>query len=229
MKRIESDQDFPDSPIHGVGRAALRQAAVHARRAHARSWSRAFIDRAVSWACRCAPTSTCPEPLGRLRVALQHQGWQAAVHARSPTSTWRAAGRTCASSPRPRRSSSSLDGRRVDGVVYEQDGQTHTRRGRQGRAQRGRLPHAAAPHALRHRARRRAGAAGHQGGARPGGRRRELPGPRRRLHDLRGPDAVQEDWVVPRFRLIIKSDPSRPAATSTSSCARPPRCRASSG
>ena len=62
MKKIESDQDFPDEPDSRQRRAALRQAPVYARHADVAAGAGLHRRGLRAWACRSVPISMCRNP-----------------------------------------------------------------------------------------------------------------------------------------------------------------------
>ncbi len=208
MKRIESDQDFPDSPIHGADGPLYVK----------RGWTldmpasepvRAFIDRAVAMGMPMCPDLNVPDPLGvcaspyaikdgmrqSTTVAyldLARDRSNLTIHSESPVI------------------SLNVQGDRVESLVYRSNGELHTVSADRIVLSSG-VFHS--PQILMlsgigpaHELERLGIPVKHR-----------LDGVGENLQDhasihmtFEGPADFKEDWVIPRFRLIYKSDPSLP-------------------
>jgi len=209
MKRIESDQDFPDSPIHGS------DGPLYVKRPFtfdmpASELGTAFIERCRSVGLPLCPDLNVPEPLGICASPynIKNGRRQSTTVAYLDQARGRPNLKIIAEAPVH---SLGISGRRVERVVYEQDGQTHIASGDQVVLCAG-VYHT--PQILMlsgigpARELERLGIKVVQG----------LDGVGENYQDhavvymtFEGPTHFQEDWVVPRFRLIVKSDPSLPA------------------
>ena len=208
MKRIESDQDYPDSPLHGS------EGPLYVKRPFTLDMptselGRAFIDRAVSMGLPLCPDLNVPEPLGVCASPynIKNGRRQSTTVAFLDRARGRPNLQVIAEAP-----VLSLDvtGHRVERVRYEHDGQAHTVAGDKVLLSAG-VYHT--PQILMlsgigpARELERLGIKVVQA----------LEGVGQNYQDhavvymtFEGPTHFQEDWVVPRFRLIVKSDPSRP-------------------
>jgi len=208
MKRIESDQDFPDSPIHGSD-GPLYVKRVVALDTPTSEFAGTFIQRAVSLGLPLCPDANEPEPLGVCTSAynIKDGRRQSTNVAYLDPARGRPNLHVIADAPVL---SMNVSGRRVESVVYEKDGQAHTVAGDQVLLTAG-VYHT--PQILM------------LSGIGPAAElerlgievRHAMEGIGENYQDhpsifmtFEGPTRVQEDWVVPGFRLIIKSDPSRP-------------------
>lgn len=205
MKRIESDQDFPDSPIHGA------DGPIHIQRpfkleSPTSELGRAFIDRAVSLGLPLCPDMNIPEPLGlgASPYCIKDGKRQSTTVAYLDQARGRPNLQIIADAPVV---SLRVAGRRVEGVVYEQDGQMHTVVGDRVVLSAG-VYHT--PQLLM-----LSGIGPAEELERLGIKvKHGLEGVGENYQDhavvymtFEGPTHFQEDWVVPRFRLLIKSDP----------------------
>ncbi len=207
MKRIEADQDYPDSPIHG------HDGPLYVKRPFTFDMPmsgpvRAFIDRSMQMELPLCPDINIPDPLGVCASPynIKNGKRQSAVVAyldlaRSrPNLTIIAEAQVL---------SLQIAGAKVDGVRYEKDGQLHTALGDQIALCAG-VYHS--PHILM------------LSGIGPAAELEkhgihalhDMPGIGENYQDhavvymtFEGTKGFKEDWVVPRFRLIIKSDSSR--------------------
>jgi choline dehydrogenase len=206
LKRIESDQDYPDDPLHGsdgplyVKRPFTLDSPVG-------ELGRAFMDRAVSMGLPLCPDLNVPEPWGVCASPYNIRDGRR----QSTTVAYldRARGRSNLTViPEAPALSLNLDGRRVTSVVYEQDGQQHTVAGDKIVLSAG-VYHT--PQLLM-----LSGIGPAQELERHGiPVRHALEGVGGNYQDhavvymtFEGPTGFQEDWVVPRFRLIYKTDPN---------------------
>src|SRR4051812_14869917 len=208
MKRIESDQDYPDSPLHGSDGPLYVKRPFTLDMPMSELGS-AFINRALSVGLPLCPDLNVPEPLGVCASPYnikdgQRQSTRVAYLDRA---RGRANLDVVADAPVL---GLDVDGRRVAGVRYEQDGQPRTVAGDKvvlsagvyhtpqilllsGIGPARELERLGIPvvHAL-------------------GGVGENYQDHAVVYMTFEGPTHFQEDWVVPRFRLIVKSDPSRP-------------------
>jgi choline dehydrogenase len=208
MKRIESDQEFPNDPIHGAdGPLYLRRG--FSLESEFTPPVRAFIDRALAMGLPPCPDLNVPEPLGvapspyNIRDGRRQSTAVAYLSlARGRANLHIAAGAAV--------TRLAISGGRVDGVHYRQDGQDRIARGARVVLSAGALH---SPQILM------------LSGIGPAGALRRLdlpvvldrPGVGENFQDhagiamtFEGRGDYQADWVVPRFRLIAKSDPARP-------------------
>jgi choline dehydrogenase len=204
LKRIESDQDYPDSPIHGS------DGPLYIKRPFTLDMPtsepvRAFIDRSLGMGLPECPDLNGPAPYGVCASPFNIKGGRRQSTAVAYLSMARG---------RPNLhvvaeaavTSLTVVGRRVQGVQYEKDGQIHSAVGDQVVLSAG-VYHS--PQLLM-----LAGV----GPARELERLgvpvvNALEGVGENYHDhavvymtFEGPTPFQEDWVVPRFRLMYKSD-----------------------
>jgi choline dehydrogenase len=208
MKRIESDQDFPDSPIHGASGPLYVK----------RGWTidmpmsepvAAFIGRAQQMGLPMCADLNVPEPEGVCASPynIRDGKRQSTTVAYLSTARGRQNLHIVAEAPVL---SLVIEGRRVTGVRYRKDGQVQEALGDEvvlsagvyhtpqilmlsGIGPARELERLGIPVAL------------------------TLDGVGENYHDhaviymtFEGPTHFSADWVVPRFRLIVKSDPSRP-------------------
>lgn len=208
MKRIESDQDFPDSPIHGSdGPLYVKRPFMLDEPASAPV--RAFIDRAHSMGLPFCPDLNVPEPFGVCASPYNIKNGRR----QSTTVAYLEMARG-----RPNLEivaealvlSLEVKGRRAERVLYRKDGQTHAASGDMVALSAG-CYHS--PQILM-----LSGIGPAQDLERlgiPVVHALEGVGANYQDHagvvmTFEGPTHFSEDWVVPRFRLIFKSDPSLP-------------------
>jgi choline dehydrogenase len=208
MKRIETDRDFPDSPIHGSS-GPLNAERPFKLDGPMSPLARALIDRAVDAGLPlcpdinvAAPFGVCPWPFSQKDGRRQSTTVAYLDHARD-----RANLRVVADAPVV---ALNVDGRRVTSVVYQQDGQT-----RSAAAERVLLSAGVyhSPQILMLSGIGPAVALERQGIKVV----HALEGVGENYQDhavvymtFEGKPGVQADWVVARFLLLFKSDPSRP-------------------
>jgi choline dehydrogenase len=210
MKKIESDQDFPDSPIHG------KDGPLYVKRHYTLDMPvsppvRAYLDAAYSMGLPKCPDLNVPEPYGVCSSPYNIKDGKR----QSTTIAYLNPARS-----RPNLTiiseaavhSLQLSGKKAEGVRYEKDGQMHTVLGGQilltsgvygspqilmlsGIGQSEQLKKFAIP--VNH----------------------ELKGVGENYQDhpvvfmtFEGPKESKEDWVVPRFRLIIRKNAISEAA-----------------
>ena len=208
MKRIESDQDFPNSPIHGS------DGPLYVKRPFmldepASEPVRAFIDRAQAMGLPLCPDLNVPEPLGVCASPYNIKNGKR----QSTTVAYLSMARdrnNLQIIPEATALSLGLNGHRAERVLYRKDGQTREVSGAQVVLSAG-VYHT--PQILM------------LSGIGPAKDLERLGIPV--VHALEGvganfqdhavvyltfegPTHFAEDWVVPRFRLIFKSDPSLP-------------------
>jgi choline dehydrogenase len=210
MKKIESDQDFPDSPIHG------KDGPLYVKRQYTLDMpmsppARAFIDAAYAMGLPKCRDLNVPEPYGVCaspynikdgkRQSTVVAYLNAARERKNLTILDQATVHTL-----------KLNGKKCEGVHYERDGQMHSALGGQvlitsgvygspqilmlsgiGQADQLRKHNLTLIH--------------------------ELKGVGENYQDhpvvfmtYEGPKESKEDWVVPRFRLIIRKNPISEAA-----------------
>jgi choline dehydrogenase-like flavoprotein len=208
MKRIESDQDFPDSPIHG------NSGPLYVKRPFtfdmpASPPVRAFIERAAGIGLPRCPDLNVPEPLGICASPYNIKNGK-----RQSTTV------AYLSSARARKNltivaqalvrSLTITGRKVTEVRYERDGAMQRATGDQVLLSAG-VYHS--PQILM-----LSGLGPVKELERLGIKvLHPLEGVGENYQDhpvvymtFEGPASFSTDWVVPRFRLIIKSDPGQP-------------------
>jgi len=206
LKRIESDQDYPDSPLHG------RNGPLYVKRpitfdAPLSPPVKAFIDGAVGMGLPLCPDINVADPLGVCLAPYNIKNGKR----QSTTVAYLDPARS-----RPNLTIVSealvvglkLNGAKAEGVLYEKDGKTAT--------------------ALAHHVALSAGVYHTPqilmlSGIGPAAELKRhairvvhaLDGVGENYQDhavvymtYEGKKTFQEDWVVPRFRLVIKSDPS---------------------
>jgi len=207
LKRIESDQDYPDSPIHG------RDGPLYVKRPFTFEMPmsapvQAFIERALSMGLPRCPDLNVPDPIGVCMSPynIKEGKRQSTVVAYLD----RARGRSnLAIVAEAQVVSLKVVGNRIEEVRYEKEGSLHSALGDQVVLSAGvyhtpqilMLSGIGPPAELeRHGIRVVHG----------------LEGVGENYQDhavvymtFEGPTYFREDWVIPRFRLIIKSDPSR--------------------
>jgi choline dehydrogenase len=210
MKRIESDQDFPDSPIHGNS-GPLYVKRVFMLDAPASAPVRAFIDRALGMGLPSCPDLNVAAPLGVCASPYNIKNGKRQSTTVAYLSLARGRKNLTITAEAPVRAL-KIDGQRVTEVVYEKDG-------RERRAAADKIVLAAGvyhtPQILM------------LSGVGPANElqrlgiktRHALDGVGENYQDhpvvymtFEGPTHFSADWVVPRFRLLTKSDPSRPCA-----------------
>ncbi len=210
MKRIESDQDFPNDPIHGAdGPLYVKRPWRLDQMDELEGPARAFIERAQGVGLPLCPDLNVPEPLGICASPYNIKDG----NRQSTTVSYldRARGRpNLQIVAEARVHKLDIAGRRVTGVRYEKDGVVRTAVGDQIVVSAG-CYHS--PQILM------------LSGIGPAKQLEELGIPV--VHALEGvgenyqdhavvymtfegPSEFRTDWVVPRFRLIVKSDPSQP-------------------
>ncbi len=210
LKRIESDQDFPDSPLHG------RDGPLYVKRPYtfnmpASEPVQAFMDRAVRMGLKQIPDANVPDPLGvclspyTIKDGKRQSTTVAYIEPARSRSNLRIVAEACVTSLQ-------ISASRAEGVRYEKDGEVHSALGDQIVLSAGVYhtpqilmlsgvgpPSQLERHGIRviHR----------------------LDGIGENYQDhpvvymtFEGTKGFQTDWVVPRFRLIVKSDPSRRCA-----------------
>jgi choline dehydrogenase len=205
MKRIESDQDFPDSPIHGSS-GPLYVKRPFTLDMPASPPVRAFIDSAYAMGLRKCPDLNVPEAYGVCASPynIKDGKRQSTVVAYLNGARNRSNLTIVPDAPVH---SLILSGKNAEGVRYEKDGQIHTAMAGQILLTAG-VYHS--PQILM------------LSGIGPAAELRkhgipvvhELKGIGENYHDhpvvymtFEGPTESKEDWVVPRFRLIIKENP----------------------
>jgi choline dehydrogenase len=208
MKRIESDQDFPDSPLHGSdGPLYVKRPSSFDEPSS--ELITALINRALSMGVPLCPDQNVPEPLGIGPSAFNIKDGRRQSTAVAYLDLARDRPNLTIVAEAPALSL-EVSGPRVDGVVYEQDGHRYTAAADKVVLSAG-VYHT--PQLLM------------LSGIGPA---RELERLGLKVaHDLagvgenyqdhatvfmtfEGTSDFQEEWVIPRFRLFIKSDPSRP-------------------
>jgi choline dehydrogenase len=206
LKRIESDQDFPDSPIHGKDGPLYikRPWMLHEP---ASEPVEAFIERSVDMGLPICPDLNVPDPFGVCASPynIKNGRRQSTTVAYLAMARGRPNLTILAEAPALRL---EVDGPRVAGVVYEKDGQVKT--------------------ALADKVVLTAGAFHSPqllmlSGIGPVQQLEEhgikvvhpLEGVGENYQDhatlymtFEGPSAFKEDWVIPRFRLLYKSPSS---------------------
>ncbi len=205
MKRIESDQDYPDSPIHG------RDGPLYIKRPFtldmpASAPVQAFIESAYGMGLPKCPDLNVPEPFGVCASPynIKNGKRQSTVVAYLNEARSRP---NLTIIDEAEVHSLRLSGKRAEGVRYEKDGEMHAASGNEIVLSAG-VYHS--PQILM------------LSGIGPAS---ELEKHRIRvIHELKGigenyqdhpvvymtfegPKHFREDWVVPRFRLIIKKNP----------------------
>jgi len=208
LKRIESDQDYPDSPIHGTDGPLYIK----------RPWTldmpasepvRAFIDRAVDMGLPVCPDLNVAQPFGvcaspyNIKDGKRQSTTVAYLDLARGRSNLRIEAEALVTSLK-------IAGGCVQEVVYQQDGKTQTATAGQVVLSAGAFH---SPQILM-----LSGIGPAQQLERHGIKAvHDLPGVGENYQDhavvymtFEGPEHFSEDWVVPRFRLIPKSDPSRP-------------------
>jgi choline dehydrogenase len=207
LQRIESDQDFPDSPIHGSdGPLYIKRPFLLDQSAS--EPVRAFIERSVQMGLPLCPDLNVAQPYGVCASPYNIKDGRRQSVTVAYLSTAR---------DRPNLDivpeafvlRLAISGRQVAEVVYAKDGQTHTSAGSQVVLCAGalhspqllKLSGIGPPEELR-----RFGI--------PVMQALEGVGENHQDHAVvymtfEGKASYREDWVVPRFRLLFKSDPTR--------------------
>ena len=208
MKRIESDQDYPDSPIHG------KDGPLYVKRPFtldmpASEPVRAYIERALGMGLPRCPDLNVPEPLGVCAspYCIKNGKRQSTVVAYLNPARGRANLEIIAEALVV---SLKISGNRVEEVLYEKNGQIHSARGDQVVLSAGAYH---SPQILM-----LSGIGPTRELQRHGIKIvHALEGVGENYQDhavvymtFEGGKHFSTDWVVPRFRLIIKSDPSQP-------------------
>jgi choline dehydrogenase-like flavoprotein len=210
MKRIESDQDFPDSPIHG------KDGPLYVKRHFTLDMPAsppvtAFIESAYSMGLPKCPDLNVPEPYGVCAspYCIKDGKRQSTVVAYLNEARGRA---NLTIIDEATVHTLRLAGRKAEGVHYERNGQMHTALGRQVLLTAGVY---GSPQILM------------LSGIGPETELKkhaiplvqELKGVGENYQDhpvvfmtFEGPQASREDWVVPRFRLLIRKNPITEAA-----------------
>ncbi|MFQ5683465.1 MAG: GMC family oxidoreductase [Candidatus Binatia bacterium] len=204
LKRIESDQDYPDSPIHG------RDGPLYVKRPFTFDMPmsdpvRSFIERAESMGLPRCPDLNVPDPLG---VCMSPYNIKDGKRQSTVVSYLNLARdrSNLTILPEAQVVSLQLSGTRVTGVRYEKDRQLQTVLGDQI------VLSAGVYHTPQILMLSGIGPAGelHRHGINVV---HALEGVGQNYQDhavvymtFEGPKQFKEDWVVPRFRLIIKSD-----------------------
>jgi choline dehydrogenase len=205
MKRIESDQDFPESPIHG------NSGPLYVKRPFTLNMAAsppvgAFIESAYGMGLAKCPDLNVPEPYGVCASPynIKDGRRQSTVVAYLNGARNRP---NLTIIPEAPVHSFILSGRKVEGVRYAKDGQLHTAIGGQILLTAG-VYHS--PQILM------------LSGIGPAAELQkhgipvihELRGVGENYHDhpvvymtFEGPRESNEDWIVPRFRLLIKENP----------------------
>ena len=210
MKRIESDQDYPDSPIHGSN-GPLYVKRPFTLDMPASAPVRAYIDRALSMGLPQCPDLNVPEPLGvcaspyNIKSGKRQSTTVAYLNLARGRSNLTIVAEAAVGSLK-------VSGRKVEEVVYEKDGQPQRVSGDQVVLSAG-VYHS--PQILMLsgigpvKELERLGIKALHSLAGVGENYQDHPVA---YMTFEGPTHFSEDWVVPRFRLITKSDPSRPCA-----------------
>ena len=206
LKRIESDQDYPDSPLHG------RDGPLYVKRPIAFDAPlsppvRAFIDAAVGMGLPLCPDINVADPLGvclapyNIRNGKRQSTTVAYLDAARSRPNLTIVAEAQAVGLR-------LNGVKAEGVLYEKDGKAETALARYVALSAG-VYHT--PQILM------LSGIGPEAELKRHGLRvvHALAGVGENYQDhavaymtYEGKKAFQEDWVVPRFRLVIKSDPN---------------------
>jgi choline dehydrogenase len=207
LKRIESDQDFPDSPIHGAdGPLYIKRPFLLDESAS--EPVRAFIERSVQLGLPLCPDLNVAQPYGVCASPYNIKDGRR----QSVTVAYLSMARARPNLdilPEALVLRLRISGRRVEEVVYARDGQTHTATGDQVVLCAGALH---SPQLLK------------LSGIGPPDELRafgipvvqalEGVGENHQDHAVvymtfEGQASYREEWVVPRFRLLFKSDPGR--------------------
>lgn len=208
LKRIEADQDYPESPLHG------RDGPLYVKRPFTFDMPmsdpvRAFIERAMALGLPMCPDLNVPEPYGVCASPynIKDGRRQSAVVAYLDPARSRANLKIV---PEALVVSLELAGRRVEGVVYERNGALETAVADEIVLCAG-VYHS--PQILMLSGIGPAAELEKHGIA----VRHELKGVGENYQDhavvymtFEGPSRFDTDWVVPRFRLLYKSSPQLP-------------------
>ncbi|MGH7847720.1 MAG: GMC family oxidoreductase [Candidatus Binatia bacterium] len=208
MKRIESDQDYPDSPIHG------KDGPLYVKRPFtldmpASEPVKAYIERALTMGLARCPDLNVPEPLGVCAspYCIKNGKRQSTVVAYLNQARERANLKIMAEAFVV---CLKISGNRVEEVLYEKDGQIHSARANHV------VLSAGAYHSPQILMLSGIGPAEelHRHGIKIV---HALEGVGENYQDhavvymtFEGGKHFSADWVVPRFRLIIKSDSNQP-------------------
>jgi len=208
LKRLESDQDFPDSPLHGA------TGPLYVKRGFTLGMEtappvKAFLDRAQAMGLPLCPDLNVPDPLGVCASPYNiKDGRRQSVVVSYLDLARNRPNLTIVSEAAVE--SLRIEGAKVQEVVYRKDGQQHRVTGDKIVLSAGALH---SPQLLM------LSGIGPAADLRRLGARvvRALEGVGENYQDhagvamtFEGRTEFRPDWVVPRFRLIIKSDPSRP-------------------
>jgi choline dehydrogenase len=207
MKRIESDQDYPDSPIHG------NSGPLYVKRPFtldmpASAPVRAYIDRAVATGLPVCPDLNVAEPLGVCASPYNIKNGKRQSTTVAYLNLARGRSNLTVVAQAPVRSL-KINGWKVEEVLYEKDGKLERAAGQNVVLSAG-VYHS--PQILM------LSGIGPVRELERLGIKPALPlegvGENYQDHPVvymtfEGPTHFSEDWIVPRFRLIIKSDPSR--------------------
>jgi choline dehydrogenase len=210
MKRIESDQDYPDSPIHG------KDGPLYVKRHFtldmpASAPVRAFTDAAHSMGLPKCPDLNVPEPYGVCASPYNiKDGKRQSTTIAYLNPVRNRSNLTIIAEAQVH--SLQLSGKRAEGVRYEKNGQMHTASGGQTLLTSGVY---GSPQILM------------LSGIGPAAELKkhgipvvhDLPGTGENYQDhpvvfmtFEGPKESKADWVVPRFRLLIRKNPISEAA-----------------
>ena len=208
MKRVESDQDFPDSPIHGNhGPLYIKRPFLFSHPIS--ELASAFINRALAVGLPLCPDLNEAEPEGICASPYNIKNGQRQSTRVAYLDQVRGQPNLTIVAEAPALGL-VLDGRRVTGVRYQQHGKERTAVGDQVVLTAG-VYHT--PQLLMLSGIGPAADLERLGIRVVNG----LAGVGQNYHDhavvymtFEGPTHFQEDWIVPRFRLLIKSDLSRP-------------------
>ena len=206
MNRIESDQDYPDGPFHG------RDGPLYVKRPFTFGMPmsdpvRAFIERSLSMGLPRCPDINIPDPVGVCMAPynIKNGKRQSTVVAYLDMARNRP---NLTIVPEAQVVSLQLSGNKVQAVRYEKGGQLLTAAGDQIALCAG-VYHS--PQILM------LSGIGPKAELEKHGIKvvRDMAGVGENYQDhavvymtFEGPKHFQEDWVIPRFRLVIKSDPS---------------------
>ncbi len=203
LKRIESDQDYPDSPIHGTDGPLYIKRPWMLHEA-ASDPVEAFIERSVDMGLPVCPDINVPEPFGVCASPynIKDGKRQSTAVAYLETARGRPNLTILADAPAL---SLKIDGRRVQEVVYEQDGRVQSASADKvvlaaGAFHSPQLLMLSGVGPVRELERHGIKAL------------HPLPGVGENYQDhatlymtFEGPSAFKEDWVIPRFRLLYMS------------------------